>query len=307
MIILPPDAENARWKEVIEILIQKKLALWTLISLSHDLGYPIEKTKKANMVISKMISNFGFLTLQDLKYEFNIVHQTAIQQLLKMLGSVIVWTTSDTYKVGSQPGLALDFSKSFENFDHGIMSAFLLQKHLDFICDNPHIEGIDISFKDPKKAAMITLVINLLCAISSHTSKNHYNATFRNFESLLFICDELEEFSRYARSEDSFDWIHLKCRTQIELTGTELHIDFTFDNKKVASSFLDNIELFFKTKIRKFHFRFEPSQENIEAVSIQCEDITKHPPTKFKYTRTLTETKIITPDKEIKDIVGYMS
>ena len=254
-----------------------------------------------------MISNFGFLTLQFELLNLISFIQTAIQQLLKMLGSIIVWTTSDTYKVGSQPGMSLDFSKSFENFDHGIMSAFLLQKHLDFICDSPHIEGIDISFKDPKKAAMSALAISLLCAISSHTSKNQYGATFQNFESLLFICDELEEFSRYARSEDSFDWIHLKCRTQIELTSTELHIDFTFDNKKIASSYLDNIELFFKTKIRKFHFRFEPSQKKIEAVSIQCEDITKHPPTKFRYTRTLTETKIVTPDKEIKDIVGYMS
>ena len=39
-------------------------AMWTIIALCHDLGYPIEKTSKINLQAKKIISHFGNMNFE---------------------------------------------------------------------------------------------------------------------------------------------------------------------------------------------------------------------------------------------------
>ena len=300
---------NPKVDEIKQIIKPHQSPLWCLVSLSHDLGYPIEKTKKANQIISNMISNFGFLNVQQLLYDFTIVHQTAIQQLLKTLSSVIFYKGL-SYKIATYPGASLDFAKSFENLDHGIMSAFLLQKHLDCICETPYFENIDhIFFTDVNQAAQFISFTTLLSSISAHTSKFRYSHGFNNMNALLFIADEVEEFSRYARSKTTHEWVNLKCRTQVALSKDKFNVYFTFDNKNISESF--HIEDFFKAKVEKLHYKFEVYPDSIQQVSIQCTDLTKSSPLDYIYTRDTKSTELITPSRTIKDqyteLLNYIS
>ena len=278
--------------------------LWCLIALTHDLGYPIEKTRKANAIMAKMIGNFGFLSQKDFDYNFTTVHQVAIKELLNIVSSSIAWISKERYKIGYVSGIRLDYAKSFERLDHGVMSAYLLQMYLDWICDTMKIlQGVgEANLIGHEKAAKQAMIITLLSAISSHTNKNVYTHTLNSMASLLFVSDELEEFSRYSHSVTTNDWINVNCRTEVQWTKNSFGMNYTFDNRDIG----DDIESFFREKVRKIHNRFELNPETIKKLSITCSDVRKHNPVDFKYEKTLSETIVKTPKKSYTNILEFL-
>ena len=82
--------------------------------------------------------------------------------------------------MGYDSGIRVDYAKSFERLDHGVMSAYLLQMYLDWICDSMNImHGVgEAALIGNEGAAKKTMIITLLEAISSHTNKNMYTYGF---------------------------------------------------------------------------------------------------------------------------------
>jgi hypothetical protein len=198
-------------------LAQWEAPLWCLIALTHDLGYPIQKSLAANDTIADIIKSFGFLKQTPLDYSFGVVHQTSLQELLAIISAQILWTERG-FTVNSRPGIRLEFAKTFERLDHGIMSAYLLLTHLDFLCDWRLLAEVPgMVHPDPTKAAEIALCTHLLYSISAHTDKNHYQYDLGEMTDLLFLCDELEEFSRFSMVQDA--WRNVKCGTELVLLG----------------------------------------------------------------------------------------
>ncbi len=289
--------------ETKKIIKKYENPLWCLIALTHDLGYPIEKTRKANAIMAKMIANFGFLRQNDFDYNFTIVHQTAINELLNIISSAVTWKPEGGYQVGRRVGTRVDMAKSFERLDHGIMSAYLLQMYLDWICDSMNImHGVgEAALIGNEGAAKKTMIITLLEAISSHTNKNRYTYELNTMDSLLFISDELEEFSRYSRSLETSNWINVNCRTEVQWTKNSFGMNYTFDNRDIG----DDIESFFKEKVRKTHNRFELNSKRIKKLTITCSDVRKAEPVDFKYEKTLSGTIVKTPEKSYTNILDF--
>lgn len=243
-------------------------ALWLLIALTHDLGYPIEKTRMANREMTKMIDNFGFLTQTHFSYQFTVLQQTAIDALLNTLSSNLVWVTDDKYRIGIDSGLRLDYAKSFERLDHGIMSSYLLQKNLDFICEKMSTTGIpECLFSDEGDAAKQALIVVWLSAIADHTNHFRYWAELNDISVLLLLADELDEFSRYSHKQSTDNWTNVKCSTHFHCTSHS--VEFTFHFPKNTS--LD-VESFLRVKIRALIDRFEFSEHEIKKLSITCID-----------------------------------
>jgi len=243
-------------------------ALWLLIALTHDLGYPIEKTRMANLEMTKMIENFGFLTQTKFSYQFTILQQTAIDALLNTLSSNLVWVTDDKYRIGIDSGLRLDYAKSFERLDHGIMSSYLLQKNLDFICEKMATPGVpEYFFIDEEDAVKQALIIVWLSAIADHTNHSRYWDELDDMSVLLLLADELDEFSRYSHKQSTDSWTNVKCSTHFHCTGHS--IEFTFHFSKNTS--LD-VESFLRGKIHALIDRFELSEYEIKKLSITCID-----------------------------------
>lgn len=306
----PPSKAKAMVEKTKDLLKTWEIALWCLIAITHDLGYPIQKTRNANETMADMIKNFGFLRQQDFDYNFTIIHQTAIEELLRIISSVVVWHAPRQYAVICSPGSRVDYSKSFERLDHGIMSAYLLLMHIDFLCESMFVwEGIPKPpLSDPKEAARTASVILWLRAISAHTNKFVYWDKLNEMAALLCLSDELEEFSRYSCPEGIYNWINVGCRTEFECTKNSVKLIFTFDKKEIG----DDIEPFFKDKIDRLWNRIELTDEGINRISITCKDVRKAEPFVFTYSKDKVISKEPTefvqkqPGKSSTDIQGFL-
>jgi len=177
--------------------------------------------------------------------------------------------------------------------------------YLDWICDTMNIwHGLEnVTFTSHEAAAKQTMIITLLEAISAHTSRYRYSHRLNNMESLLFISDELEEFSRYSHSLTTKDWINVNCRTEVQWTKNSFGMNYTFDNRDIG----DDIESFFREKVRKMHNRFELNPERIKKLSITCSDVRKAKPVDFKYEKTLSGTIVKTPEKSYTNILEFLT
>lgn len=286
------SGNDKNYQETLKIIKKLESPLWCLIALTHDLGYPIEKTKNANAILSKMIGNFGFLHQKDFDFNFTIVHQTAINELLNTLSSQVVWREGG-YQVGISSGERLDYAKSFERLNHGIMSAFLLQSYLDWIPDTMKtVQGVeDVVGIKHESAAMMGIVITLVSAIATHTDRYRYTTNLNSMESLLLISDELEEFSRYSRSSTTHHWKNVNCRTDFQWTKTSFGINYTFNAPDIDY----NINSFFWEKVSKIHNFFELRSSKIKKISITCSDVRKAELFEFKYEKTLSGARVMHP------------
>lgn len=303
------QASQKNIKEVIRSTKEHEEALWSLIALSHDLGYPIEKTVKANKIMAEMIRNFGFLEQSDFKYNFTTVHQTSIDELLNTLSAQVIWVSDSGYNVITNSGYRLDFAKSFERLDHGIMSAYLLQMYLDRICEvmNRPI-GLSPEYQENsiEKAMNVAIILIWLHAISAHTNDNIYWSVIPVFSSFLFLCDELDEFSRYTRSMKNKEWMRMGVRTEFEYRNNSFNVKYTFDNSDVAN----DIEDFFRMKISKIQHRYEVSEQGLREINISCKDVRKAEAVELVYKKTITECPkgiIGTPDGSFEDVESFLN
>jgi hypothetical protein len=275
--------------------------LWCLASLTHDLGYPIEKSRQANAIIGDMIGSFGFLARKDLEYDFTIVHQPAVDHLLNAIACKIVFTPNG-FRLCFVPGQRLDFAKSFERLDHGIMSAFLILTYLDFICDVWGIMDVEGAWNTNKEVgAGLAFVSELLKSVAAHTNRYSYTGDVRDLDSLLFLCDELEEFSRYRVVLD--EWTNVKCRTAVRCDPAGLGLRFVFEDVN-----LGDMPDFFKKKARKARNRFEPRLGTMQEISVESEDVRPADHLKLKYSKTPSGEKVeeAPSGKVHSDVLAYL-
>lgn len=152
----------------------------------------------------------------------------------------------------------ISYCNDFEEYQHGIMSAFLLTRVLKAFTNSKiayssksKVEIYDLDYADmfAKKT--------ILSAITNHT-----NSTFRISEiagtaSLLTLVDELEEFSRISRANQNRQYVQEFCKTELYIEDGVFSIDFIFDNEE-----LDNLdpERAFKGRCKRFLTLFHISE-----------------------------------------------
>ena len=268
--------DNKLLNKLVDEIRKYEMPLWCLVALTHDLGYPIEKTKLANLKMADMINKFGFLKQTAFDYNFTVVHQGIIESLLRILTSVIFCDKrkgKNLYRVVNVLGRDIEYAKSFENLDHGIMSAYLLQKYLDWICEEAIciVGAEDLGFIDEKEVARTVVIWSLFKSIAAHTSRYSYSHRIEDMTCLLIICDELEEFSRYSREAEATEWKEIGVRTSLECNSELLEMDYMFD-KDIKD---EDVEDFFKKKVKTIYNHFEVDEEGIKKLRIVCKDITK--------------------------------
>lgn len=162
----------------------------------------------------------------------------------------------------------LRYNADFEEYQHGIMSAFLLVKILKAFetvklrySDYINLEGTT-NFRDVyvKKA--------ILSSISDHTSSGYQITGIVDYQPFLTFVDELEEFSRMSRANQNRQYINEFCKTDIYMDGEYFNIDFIFDNSSIEG--LDP-EKSFKGKCKRFLtlFNINELDENLK-IKFRC-------------------------------------
>lgn len=219
-----------------EISFFEYISMWTIIALCHDLGYPLEKSEqildKTRGMMKEFIpqpniwNNFRFSGTQDGIHEYILKFiSTRMQPAPKRLeecpknenegkppaeqkeGEETITQPQEGEKeagpeyVGRiQPKYYLKYAKSLEQFQHGIISVVIIYKILLYFLESDFNLNDDYIYK-PENARQFYIRREILRAIASHTCPDAYNVYVTTFSSLLFLCDELQEWGRKTWNE----------------------------------------------------------------------------------------------------------
>jgi hypothetical protein len=190
-------------------------AMWTIIALTHDLGYPLEKVEKINDQLEQMLHQFGTIGFSRSRFSFETQHDHLIRFLLNFISSVAKpirkgfggtaikieedpepdpkdkyrWITHTRTKYYTK------FSKSWEMFDHGIVSSLILLKALTFFIESDHSSDFYEKLKK-EDARQFSIRSEILHSIAAHTTRKIYHLETNNLPFLLILCDELQEWTR---------------------------------------------------------------------------------------------------------------
>lgn len=137
----------------------------------------------------------------------------------------------------------------FEDYRHGIMSAFLLCKNVRAFQNIDYdINKNDFRYSNPEELETIMAINQILTSISNHTSEQ-FRITSLEPNTFLTFVDELEEFSRISRASQNREYIEEFCDTALYMENGWLNIDFEFNNAT-----LDNLdpEISFKGRCKRF-------------------------------------------------------
>lgn len=146
------------------------------------------------------------------------------------------------------------FWNDFEEYRHGIMSAFLLCKNLRAFQDIDYDEiKNDFRYNHRETLESMMAIKQILTSISNHTSEQ-FRIKELNTDTFLTFVDELEEFSRISRASQNREYVEEFCDTALYMENGWLNIVFEFNNAN-----LDNLdpEISFKGRCKRFLSLFD--------------------------------------------------
>lgn len=141
------------------------------------------------------------------------------------------------------------YARNFEEYDHGILSAFLLAKNIKSFENLKFSLGDKDNFFDYIKYSDVASKQEILRAMTEHTNSSFKIKEISSNVELLSIIDELEEFSRISRANKNREYVEQYCKTDLCYTDGWFNIKLIFDNKNIGEF---NPELAFKMRCKRF-------------------------------------------------------
>ncbi len=209
----------------------EKLSIWTLVALTHDLGYPLEKSLEVVERTKDMMKSFVVNPTISMDLSFNGVQNSMNDFVLRFMSSKMIEKKregNDEYKYVArlQPKYYFKFQKSLERNKHGVLSALVIYKILRYFLESDYSTNEDYYF-NAEDTRQFYIRREILRAISSHTCHDIYQLTAKNFSFLLILCDDAQEWGRKGISE-------LYINKSIEYDYDGLNINFGGDNINVS-------------------------------------------------------------------------
>lgn len=210
--------------------------------ISYSFNFSTDASKKSESIIKK-IFNFN---------EYGNIEGFYEEELLKLTESEreILKDNNLKMQLFFNYSRHMRYSKDFENYQHGIMSAFLLFRKLTVFNSKPFSYTDYNTLKVSKiDFVKMNVLAEILMAITDHTSEGFQMSEIMSDSSFLTFIDELEEFSRISRANQNRQYINEFCKSNIYVRDEYLNIDFIFDNNQI-----DNLdpERAFKGRCKRF-------------------------------------------------------
>lgn len=254
----------------------EKLSIWTISALCHDLGYPLEKSqqileKTKNMMKEfvpnpMVLSNFAFTGIQDNINEYIIKFMsTKMKEAAKenRTGSGCGKDINRIYHGRIQPKYYLKYTKSLEKNKHGIISAVIIYKMLLYFIESDFNLNDDYVY-NMENARQFYIRREILRSIASHTCSDIYNIKNTTFSSLLFICDEMQEWGRKSWNDlytnVNPDSVVLSIIT-FDAKNIEYSEEITVNNIKEEQLIIDNIVRLYSKQFDKYQLIFRDGQD----------------------------------------------
>ena len=246
-------------------------AMWCIIALCHDLGYPLQKLDELNKKVLKILEFFGTSNFFPIKFSLPLEGTILDKFILKIISSRL----TDKLKLHLQPKFYAKYSNSYEKLNHGIMSCILLMKNLVYFKETDYQvifkEGFSMNNNKEmylEDARQFIIRREILRAIASHDNEDIYHIKMNNFLFLLIICDELQEWNRpasykrllYALDAKNKEIINIK-NFNSDLIDIETNLNFSSGDleRYVIKKFTKFIRLLrsgIHSETRKFEFNY---------------------------------------------------
>lgn len=194
-VLVPPNTFSS------EINILEKISMWTIMALCHDLGYPLEKSKKVLTKTEKMMEAFISNPYVDKNLKFDGMQDSNNLDIITFASKKMKAIVEDEesfvakYNASIQDKYKFKYKLSLEDFSHGIISAIIIYKMLIYFIETDNNPDANYVF-DNEDARQFYMRRDILRAISSHTCENIYHIDVATFPMILFVCDELQEWGR---------------------------------------------------------------------------------------------------------------
>lgn len=189
------------------------ISMWTITALCHDLGYPLEKAEQILDKTRKMMREFVPNPNVWNNFSYSGTQDSINEYVLKFISTKMKEKTSDEkadeqtdaivekeYLGRIQPKYYLKYAKSLESFQHGIISTIIIYKMLLYFLESDFNLNDDYIYKN-EDARQFYIRREILRAIAAHTCPDAYNIHITSFSSLLFLCDEFQEWGRRTWNE----------------------------------------------------------------------------------------------------------
>lgn len=235
----------------------EKISIWSMIALTHDLGYPLEKAQEILEKTKDMMRSFVSNPTLSMDLSFNGIQNNMNDFVVRFLSSKMHLVKKDnesgedkTYVARLQPKYYFKFQKSLEGYNHGILSSIIIYKLLLYFLESDFSINEDYRF-DEEEARQFYIRREILRTIASHTCKDVYHLDMLNFAFLLIMVDDAQEWGRKRiselynkkKSEYEFESITPKFETKTTIpNGEKIHVhsfvakeQFTFSKEDVSS------------------------------------------------------------------------
>jgi hypothetical protein len=218
-----------------KITPSEKEAMWCIMSLTHDLGYPMERIADISPKAERMLKEFGVTNVQGLSYPFSRspLHDFVIQFISSDLQKI----AEKAYVPHAQNKYFLKFAEAYERMDHGLVSCLVLMKNLVYFLETDY-SADSLRPLDESDAKQFLIRRNILRPIASHSNDNIYYLTLLDFPFLLTIFDELHEWERPTFTM-MFEKERPKTTVTVEsLTEEAIHytVKFGWENDQLRSN-----------------------------------------------------------------------
>lgn len=252
------EEEKERKTKKYTVSEEEKEAMWCVVSLTHDLGYPTEVMYKIPEKMRKMLSTFNI----DVSYNASQQSQIYNDYILKLLSSDLQShkvSTTDGFKVcfttHIQSKYYSKYSRSLEKWDHGIETCVLLAKTLVYFLEMDC--SLDkMRMMDTLDARQFLIRQRILRAIASHNCDYIYHLKL-DMSFLLRIIDEMQEWGR-PKLSDLFSTTPISSLEINQFTQDSINykINFYYEsntsqsvNKKEAHK---SVKEYFKRKVNLY-------------------------------------------------------
>lgn len=251
-ILLKDDCKYLKEVKVSEgetVNLLEKIAIWTLIALTHDLGYPLEKALEIVEKTKEMMGSFIVDPVLSMDLSFTGVQNSMNDYVLRFVSSKMslgknaetaeeLKTKDDekeikkekkNYVARLQPKYYFKFQKSLEHKEHGIISALIIYKLLIYFLESDYSINEDYFF-DKEDCRQFNIRRDILRAIASHTCHDIYQQEAFSFSFLLILCDDAQEWGRKYISE-----LYVEKGEKYAYRG----IDYTMNSDKNERKIID--------------------------------------------------------------------
>ena len=231
--------------------------MWAIVALCHDLGYPVQAIEWINQKARDTLRTLGLVHGGDLRFAFSQQAQPFHDTIIRLMASNPVATpipqggdTGDgAYFTHLQNKYYLKFLKSFDNLDHGIVSALLISKSLVYFleADLAHDSHKALDREDTRQ---FLIRREILRGMAGHTCPDIYHLHFDSLAFLLILVDEIQCWGRPTLEELQHDTgkpglaqaeIHSFQKTNIDIVLTTSDPTWSEAQIELAKRPLDNL------------------------------------------------------------------